>query len=145
MSRPFSPLPSRLYFSNFGLGKSFSRNEGVCGNQSWPMAKNAKVVSTTKTRMEFLNKSTHRKRYPSYLNSGNLTQTFRKTNQLRVGSLGHPHDPTIFQDLHHSACRAAPQRLHPVPGHERSRFTEGLHRRDHGLPVQNPRDVMRHG
>ena len=53
MSYPFSPLPSKVCFSNFGFGKSFSRNEGVCGNQSWPMAKNVKVVSPTKTRVEF--------------------------------------------------------------------------------------------
>jgi hypothetical protein len=33
MTRPFSPLPSKVCFSNFGLGKSFSRTDGVCGNQ----------------------------------------------------------------------------------------------------------------
>jgi hypothetical protein len=52
MTRPFSPLPSKVFFSNFGWGKSFSRNEGACGNQSWALAKNVKAVSTTKTRME---------------------------------------------------------------------------------------------
>jgi len=54
MTRPLSPLPSKLFFSNFGVGKSFSMTDGICGNQSWALVKNVKVVSTTKTRMELL-------------------------------------------------------------------------------------------
>ena len=72
-------------------------------------------------------------------------EPLRQRDQFGIAPFGSPYHPAIFQDLHHSAGRAAPERLHPVTGHERSRFTQGLHRRDHGLPIQNPRDVMRHG
>ena len=70
-------------------------------------------------------------------------QAFRKPGEFNRRSIRSPDNASVIQNTNHRARSAPAQRLHSIPRAERSGFAKRLDDRNHGVPIQNTRNVVR--
>jgi hypothetical protein len=70
-------------------------------------------------------------------------QAFRKPCEFKRRSIRLPDDTPITQNSNNCARSAPAQRLHSIPRAERSGLTKRLDDGNHGVAIQNTRNVVR--
>jgi hypothetical protein len=70
-------------------------------------------------------------------------QAFRKPGEFESGAIRLPDDTPITQKSNNCARSAPAQRLHSIPCAEFSGFAKRLDDRNHGVAIQNTRNVVR--